>query len=49
MADSVSVCIRVGEKSDCGGILGLIKELALFEKMEEQVKITREGNQLNQN
>jgi len=42
MAESVSVSIRLGEKSDCGGILGLIKELAIFEKMEEQVKIRTE-------
>jgi len=35
--------IREAERGDCVAIVGLIRELALFEKMLDQVKIIPEG------
>ncbi|XP_077021975.1 thialysine N-epsilon-acetyltransferase isoform X2 [Tamandua tetradactyla] len=38
-----SVRIREAEEGDCGDILGLIRELAEFEKLSDQVKISEEA------
>ncbi|XP_030889950.1 diamine acetyltransferase 2 isoform X2 [Leptonychotes weddellii] len=38
-----SVRIREAEKGDCGHILRLIRELAEYEKLSEQVQISEEG------
>jgi len=35
--------IRPGQESDCFTIFKLIKDLAIYEKMPDQVKITVEG------
>ncbi|XP_008268995.1 thialysine N-epsilon-acetyltransferase isoform X2 [Oryctolagus cuniculus] len=38
-----SVRIREAKEGDCGDILRLIRELAEYEKLSDQVKITEEG------
>ena len=35
--------VRHGERRDCAAIAGLIKELALYEKMADQAKLTVTG------
>jgi len=35
--------IRPGVEADCSTIFKLIKDLAIYEKMPDQVKITTEG------
>ncbi|XP_029066719.1 diamine acetyltransferase 2 isoform X3 [Monodon monoceros] len=39
----VSVLIREAKEGDCGNILRLIRELAEYEKLSDQVKISEEG------
>ncbi len=36
----MNVSIRVGQKQDCGRLLELIKELALYERAPEEVTVT---------
>ncbi|KAB1265420.1 Diamine acetyltransferase 2 [Camelus dromedarius] len=38
-----SVLIREAKEGDCGNILRLIRELAEYEKLSDQVKISEEG------
>lgn len=43
-ASASDIIIRDGRESDCEEIMKLIKDLAVYEEMADQVQITAEGS-----